>query len=436
MRFEGFILDLDACTLARESGEAIPLTRGELALLRFFVSHPGRVLSRDTLLDATAGRRFEPFDRSIDVMVGRLRRKIEHAPKAPRLIVTVQGGGYQFAAALRKAKPTASRDPKEATVDGAKLDAPAPLSAPALAHAHPSGPAAAQSTSAERRPVTLMFCDLVGSMGLAATLDPEDWRDLVKAYLDEASKAVIGLGGHVLTRLGNGLMALFGYPQAQENDVERAVRAALAIQRALAELNARNEGGRAPELAARIGLDSGPVVVEPTGEVFGEAANIAARVQAFAEPSAVVVTANVHRQVAGLVVAEDQGAHELKGVAEPVTLYRIVRASGGRRRVAARPLTRFVGREEELGLLTRRWERAEAGEGQLVLIVGEPGIGKSRLVEEFRAKLAGTSHTWGEWSALQLLQNTPLHPIAEWGPVSGRIRRRNSASPISRTLWR
>ncbi len=435
MRFEGFILDLDACTLARESGEAIPLTRGELALLRFFVSHPGRVLSRDTLLDATAGRRFEPFDRSIDVMVGRLRRKIEHAPKAPRLIVTVQGGGYQFAAALRKARPAAAPQPKEA-VDGAKLDAPAPLSAPALAHAHPSGPAAAQSTSAERRPVTLMFCDLVGSMGLAATLDPEDWRDLVKAYLDEASKAVIGLGGHVLTRLGNGLMALFGYPQAQENDVERAVRAALAIQRALAELNARNEGGRAPELAARIGLDSGPVVVEPTGEVFGEAANIAARVQAFAEPSAVVVTANVHRQVAGLFVAEDKGAHELKGVAEPVTLYRIVRASGGRRRVAARPLTRFVGREEELGLLTRRWERAEAGEGQLVLIVGEPGIGKSRLVEEFRAKLAGTSHTWGEWSALQLLQNTPLHPIAEWGPVSGRIRRRNSASPISRTLWR
>ena len=108
VRFEGFILDLDASTLARESGEAIPLTRGELALLRFFVSRPGRVLSRDMLLDATAGRRFEPFDRSVDVMVGRLRRKIEPDHKAPRLIVTVQGGGYQFAAALRKAGPTAS----------------------------------------------------------------------------------------------------------------------------------------------------------------------------------------------------------------------------------------------------------------------------------------------------------------------------------------
>ena len=412
--FAGLILDFDACTLARESGEAIQLTRGEFALLRFFASHPRRVLSRDMLLDATAGRRFEPFDRSVDVMVGRLRRKIEPDPKAPRLIVTVPGG-YQFAAVLRKARPPAVPEPKEAAVDAETLDAPAPLleSAPA----HPSGLAAARSTSAERRPVTLMVCELVGSMGLAARLDPEDWRDLVKAHLGEASKVVTRLGGHVLTRLGNGLITLFGYPHAQENDAERAVRAALAIQRVLAELSAGNEGGRAPKLAARIGLDSGPVVVEPTGEVFGDAPNFAARAQAFAEPGAVVVTANVHRQVAGLFVAEDKGAQELEGVPEPVTLYRIVRASGGRRRAVAPSLTPFVGREEEMRLLTRRWERAQTGEGQLVLIVGEPGIGKSRLVEEFRAKLAGTPHTWIEWYALQLLQNTPLHPIAEWGRI-------------------
>jgi class 3 adenylate cyclase/predicted ATPase len=418
IHFAGLILDLDACTLARESGEAIPLTRGELALLRFFATHPRRVLSRDMLLDATAGRRFEPFDRSVDVMVGRLRRKIEPDPKAPRLIVTVPGG-YQFAAALRKARPTAAPEPQQAAVTDAPLGGPPPLSAPApaLPPAHPSGPAAAQSTSAERRPITVMFCDLVGSTGLAAKLDPEDWRDLVNAYLDKAAAAVTGLGGHVLKKLGDGLMALFGYPQAQENDAERAVRAALAIQRALAEINAKNAGKDAPELLARVGLESGLVVVEATGEVFGGAPNVAARVQAAAEPGSVLITVNVHRQVAGLFVAEDMGAHELKGVAEPVTLFRVVRASGGRRRVAARPLTPFVGRAEELGLLTRRWERAQAGEGQLVQIVGEPGIGKSRLVEEFRAKLAGTSHTWVEWSAQQLLQNTPLHPIAEWGRI-------------------
>jgi class 3 adenylate cyclase len=278
-----------------------------------------------------------------------------------------------------------------------------------------SAPTKGPEVSAERRPITVMFCDLVGSTGLTAKLDPEDWRNLVNAYLDEASQAVTALGGHVLKKLGDGLMALFGYPQAQENDAERAVRAALAIQRALAEINAKNRGKGAPELSARIGIESGPVVVEATGEVFGDAPNVAARVQAAAEPGSVLVTMNVQRQVAGLFVADEQGARELRGVSEPLQLFRIVRASGGGRRGGARTLTPFVGREEELGLLARRWERARAGDGQLALVVGEPGLGKSRLIEEFHARLAETPHTWTEWSASQLLQNTPLHPIAEWG---------------------
>ena len=127
------------------------------------------------------------------------------------------------------------------------------------------------AVSAERRPITVMFCDLVGSTSLAAKLDAEDWRNLVNTYLDEATKAVTGLGGHVLKRLGDGLMALFGYPLAQENDAERAVRAALAIQRGLTDINARNSARGEPELSARIGLEFGPVVVEASGEVFGEA---------------------------------------------------------------------------------------------------------------------------------------------------------------------
>ena len=281
----------------------------------------------------------------------------------------------------------------------AKSPSPAPASSPA---------------TAERRPITVMFCDLVGSTSLAAKLDAEDWRTLVNTYLDEASAAVTGLGGHVLKKLGDGLMALFGYPHAQENDAERAVRAALAIQRALVEINARNARRGAPELSARIGLDSGQVVIDATGEVFGDAPNIAARVQSAAEPGSVLITMNVQRQVVGLFVVEEQGAREVKGVAEPIGLYRIVRASGARR-FGARALTPLVGREEELDLLLRRWERAAKGEGQFVQIVGEPGIGKSRLVEEFRLKLGETPHTWAEFSSSQLLQNTPLHPIAEWG---------------------
>jgi len=238
--------------------------------------------------------------------------------------------------------------------------------------------------AAERRPITVMFCDLVGSTSLAARLDAEDWRNLLNAYLDEASMVVTGLGGHVPKRLGDGVMALFGYPQAQENDAERAVRAALAIQRALADLNARNVRSGVPELSARIGLDCGSVVVDAAGEVFGEAPNVAARVQAAAEPGTVLVTASVLRQTAGLLVVEDKGAHGLKGVPRPVALYRILRASGGGRRGGSHALTPLVGREDELALLMRRWTRALDGEGQFVQIVGEPGLGKSRLIAPAR----------------------------------------------------
>ena len=298
----------------------------------------------------------------------------------------------------------------------AELNAHEPL--PTQARPAPIAPGSAQSfaqlDSAERRPITVMFCDLVGSTELAASLDVEDWRNLVNSYLDEASKPVTGLGGHVLKRLGDGLMAVFGYPRAQENDAERAVRAALGVQQAVAEVNLRNATTGAPQLAVRIGVESGPVVVDSAGEVFGEAPNIAARVQAAAEPGTVLVTSTVQRQVAGLFIVEDKGARELKGAPAPVRLYRIARISGGRRRKGARLLTPFVGREDDLGVLARCAERALAGDGRFVLIVGEPGIGKSRLVEEFRGQLGERPHSWIEWSASQLLQNTPLHPVIGW----------------------
>jgi class 3 adenylate cyclase len=226
-----------------------------------------------------------------------------------------------------------------------------------------SAPAPAEPVG-ERRHVTVMFCDLVDSTGIAARLDAEEWRDLVGAYVDAASTAVGEMGGKVAKKLGDGLMALFGYPVAQENDAERSVRAALAIQRSLAELNRKNDGTGRPALAARIAIDTGSVVIDAGGEIFGDVPNIAARAQALAEPGSVVVTARVQRQVAGLFVAEERGSHELKGVPEPVTLYRIVRASGGGRRAGQRHLTPLVGRDEEMAMLMRRWERARQGDGQ------------------------------------------------------------------------
>jgi class 3 adenylate cyclase len=234
----------------------------------------------------------------------------------------------------------------EASKRSAVAVAPAPEPLPAVQVTGQPIPEAA----GERRHIAVMFCDLVDSTGIAAKLDAEEWRDLVGAYLDAASAAVAEMGGKVAKKLGDGLMALFGYPVAQENDSERAVRAALSIQRSLDELNRMNTGSGKRALAARVAIDSGPVVVDATNEIFGDVPNIAAQAQALAEPGSVVVTARVQRQIAGLFVAEERGSHELKGVPELVTLYRIVRASGGCRRTGQRHLTPLIGRDEEMAM--------------------------------------------------------------------------------------
>jgi class 3 adenylate cyclase/predicted ATPase len=307
-------------------------------------------------------------------------------------------------------------------------------SSPAAPSTQPSAAASAVATAAEavgeRRYLTVMFCDLVGSTAASAQLDAEEWRELVGAYFDAASAAVTEMGGHIAKKLGDGLMVLFGYPLAQENDAERAARAALSIQRALGEVNRKNADQGRPLLNARIGIEIGPVVVDAAGEIYGDAPNVAARVQTLAEPGTVWVTARVQRQIAGLFVAEESGSHDLKGVPEPVTLFQIVRANGGGRRARQRQPTPLIGRDEEMAMLTRCWEWARQGDGQLVTVVGEPGLGKSRLIEEFHARLREVPHIWVEWSCSQLLQRTPLHPIAEWG----RQRFGGSDRPAERRL--
>ena len=213
-------------------------------------------------------------------------------------------------------------------------------------------------------------------------------------------------------------MAYFGWPAAHDNDAERAARAGLAILDAIAKLD---ELPGHVKLSVRIGIDSGAVVVGAgaghDADVFGDTPNIAKRVEAAAEPGTVAISDATQRLIAGLFVVEDLGMQALKGVEQPLRLYRVVRPSGVRGRfqaaTAAGGLTTFVGREDELRSLTSRWERVLDGEGQVALIIGEAGIGKSRLVQRFHEQIAGTPHTWVEAGAGAFFQNTPFYPITE-----------------------
>jgi class 3 adenylate cyclase/tetratricopeptide (TPR) repeat protein len=247
-------------------------------------------------------------------------------------------------------------------------------------------------------------------------LDPEDLREVVRAYQGAAAGAVERFGGHVAQYLGDGILAYFGYPQAHDDDAERALRAGLAAIDGVKAL--RERLGRA--LAVRVGVHTGPVVVGEMGAgarretlALGETTNVAARLEAAAAPDTVVASGTTVRLAPGIFVTEDLGALTLKGVPEPVPAQRVVQPSGVRSRldVAAGRLTRFVGRDAELGTLVDRWERAADGEGQNVLVVGEAGVGKSRLAYQLRERLAATPHTWLECGASPYTEGTPFHPV-------------------------
>src|SRR6266851_2643971 len=206
-----------------------------------------------------------------------------------------------------------------------------PLSAPAGSPVSETPPVQTRAVAGERRHLTVLFCDLVGSTAIAAQLDPEEWRETVAGYHRAAAEAITRFDGHVAKYLGDGVMAYFGWPAAHDNDAERAARAGLAIIDAIAKLN--EQPGHA-KLSARVGIDSGTVVIGKgagnEAEVFGDVPNIAARVQATAEPGTIAITDAVHRLVSGLFVVEDRGAQDLKGIERPLQIYCVLRLSGMR----------------------------------------------------------------------------------------------------------
>lgn len=301
---------------------------------------------------------------------------------------------------------------------GAQVSAASAASAPTVPRiTEPSLPPP-PSSSAERRQLTVMFCDLVGSTALAAQLDPEDLREIIATYRDGVAAIVRKYGGTISRYIGDGMLILFGHPSAHEDDAERAVRAAVEIA-ASAQAPAARPG---LELRVRLGLATGLVIVgdligseaaEPQA-VLGETPNLASRLQALAEPDGVVIAEDTRRLIGGLFDYQDLGALMLKGFAAPVRAWRVLREGTAESRfeaLHAAALTPLVGREEEFELLGRRWGRAQTGAGQVVLLAGEPGIGKSRLVAALQERIEGHPHTRLRYFCSPHHQDSALYPF-------------------------
>jgi class 3 adenylate cyclase len=276
---------------------------------------------------------------------------------------------------------------------------------------------------AERRQLTVLFCDLVDSTHLARQLDPEDWRDVVRAYQQTCTAVIQRFEGYIAQYLGDGLLVYFGYPPAHEDDAQRAMRTGLDMVEAMGTLNTTLVRDHGVRLAVRVGIHTGLVVVGAIGGgdrqerlALGATPNLAARLQGQAAPDTVVVSAATHQLVQGLFTVQALETPTLKGLDEPFTLYQVLVASPAPSPFAAASLTRLtplVGREEELGLLRRRWAQVQEGDGQVVLLSGEAGIGKSRLVRELYEAVGSDQATRLVFRCAPLSQQSPLYPVIE-----------------------
>lgn len=370
--FEGRTVDLAGRTFLDVDGREIALTRAEFKLLTIFLQRPGRVLSRDQLRDKLPGRGTESYDRSIDMLVARLRRKIEPDPKSPRLVVTVPGEGYRFTPRPLRIEP------------GAKSVA-------------PSGafPDTSIASYFERRQMTVLACQLVGFGALAAKHDLEDVHAAISRMSQAVEERVKPFRGRLVKAPGDSLLIYFGYPEANEDDAERAARSAMDLVQSAPGMDV----GLSLRLNLRIGIATGIMLVggldaaQPFTAI-GEAVNLALHLRSAAPPNGVVVAASTHELLGRFFNCEEMAPIAMDGQNVPAwrvlgeTAAVVGRFDGLRRA----DMLNLVGRTEQTDLLSRRWMQAKRGTGQVVMITGEPGIGKSRLLAELEHTLSAEPH--------------------------------------------
>jgi class 3 adenylate cyclase/predicted ATPase len=309
---------------------------------------------------------------------------------------------------------------------------------PSAAAAAPDSAAVSTATDPQRRQLTLLFCDLVGSTALSTQVDPEDLRELINAYHACCAKRIAQHGGYVAKYMGDGVLAYFGYPEAHEDDAVQAIHSALSILDGITTLPAK--AGSAPQ--ARIGIATGLVVVgDLVGKgsaqernVVGDTPNLAARLQGLAPPGTVVIAESTHRLARGLFEYRDLGEAQLKGFAEPIRGWQVIGSSGVESRFDAFHPAGFsplVGREEEIDLLVRRWTGARGGEGRMVLLTGEPGIGKSRIAAALHERIQGDKHIRLRYFCSPRYQDSALYPIiAQLERAAGFAREDGTAEKL------
>ena len=420
LRIEGCRIDLAGRTFVRADGSEVALTRAEAALLVAFARSPGRVLSRDQLSQATAGHGAELYGRSIDMHVGRLRRKIEADPKAPRFIITVSGAGYKFAAGPQtvEGESSAAIELEQPTEDKLTPFNGIGLEGAARERAHGFRVNLPHS-GAERRQLTVLSCEL--SMAPAQNVDPEDLARIVHSFQDICAAVIANMGGSIAGFTGQEVLALFGYPKAHEDDAERAVHAGLDLVAKTGEVLWPS----GEPMQMRTGIATGLVVVT-NQDVVGEPSTIAPHLRNLAPPNSILVAASTRKLLGRAFICQNPRSYELAGVSEKVAASLV----GGRRAVESRfsstrgpRLTRFVGRQHELQRLLALWEQAKADKGQVTLLCGEAGIGKSRVCEVFLERITTEPHITIRYQCALHHANSPFYPIIDQLKHLAQIKR-------------
>ena len=403
-RFDCFRLDPDNACLWH-GAQAIALPPKAFAVLHYLVTHADRLVTKAELLDAVWPET-AVTDAVLRVTIGALRKMLDDTARASRFIATVPRWGYRFLVPVEE---------YSGLMSGAAGPVPSrPRRAP-LPDTLPS--------EVERRYLTVLSCGLVDSTTLAGHLDPADFREVVRAYQQTCAEVMRQFDGYLAQHLGDAVLGYFGYPRAHEDDAQRAVRTGLSILDALEALNTRLALPLGDRLVVRLGVHTGLGVVGAFGEgahheplALGETPTIATRLQSLAAPNTLVISAATHQLIAGYFMCDALGEQTLQGLAQPLRTYRVLQASGMQSRLeiaAARGLTPLVGRGPEVELLVERWARVKAGMGQVVVLEGEAGIGKSRLVQVLKDHVASEAHMRVECRGSPYYRHTAWYPVIE-----------------------